>query len=309
LRPRPEKDELFSCWLVRLAWNNGEKLHPFCVRRLGVRWNVWGHDVDRLAPLDIIERAAIKTGIDIERVFSTTLAAFEGKIYERHVTKGVAQWIMPIGRYSRTRTLHGQQFCPWCLREDVVPYFRKSWRLAFVVTCERHGIVLSDDCPRCRAPISYHEGDFGKDFLRDFCPLTLCPRCGWDLRIEISPAPIAESEIQKFQRKLSDAIGSRWIEVNAGRAIYCMSFFGGLHALVRILSSNAYTKPIRDYLLARDGFLPLPSGFPKKTNRFEDLRVGDRYVVMRLLGQILSTWPRRLLRSVSRSASIQFLFA
>ena len=41
------------------------------------------------------------------------------------------------------------QFCPTCLREDEVPYFRQSWTLATRVSCFRHGRRLRDRCPSC----------------------------------------------------------------------------------------------------------------------------------------------------------------
>ena len=41
------------------------------------------------------------------------------------------------------------QFCPACLREDALPYFRRSWTLATRVSCFRHGCRLRDCCPSC----------------------------------------------------------------------------------------------------------------------------------------------------------------
>jgi hypothetical protein len=41
------------------------------------------------------------------------------------------------------------QFCPTCLREDEVPYFRRSWTLATRVSCFRHACRLRDRCPSC----------------------------------------------------------------------------------------------------------------------------------------------------------------
>lgn len=41
------------------------------------------------------------------------------------------------------------QFGPTCLREDGLPYFRRSWTLATRVSCFRHGCQLRDRCPSC----------------------------------------------------------------------------------------------------------------------------------------------------------------
>ena len=306
LRPRPRGDELFSSWLVRLAWSNGEKLHTFCRRRLGIRRNLWNHDLDRLADPSAVERAALKAGIPIEQVFATTLAAYEGILYERHVAKGVSRWLMPIGRYARTRTLHGQQYCAQCLAEDEIPYFRRAWRLALSVVCTRHGTLLDDACHHCGAPVSFHEGDFGRGGLSEMCPLVFCARCGAILR-KTSAGWAIDREVLRFHEKLHGALDHGWTELWPGRWVHSVPFFEGLHHLVRVLASNSYVRSVREVLMARRGELPFPTPFRDKAGRFEDLRVHDRYVLMRLLTWLMDDWPGRFLRRVPRGTCVEFL--
>ncbi|MCA0270867.1 MAG: TniQ family protein [Proteobacteria bacterium] len=74
------------------------------------------------------------------------------------------------------------QFCPTCLREDAVPFFRRSWTLATRVSCLHHGCRLRDRCP------SFGQGlaPFRRDRLVPqqyctFCDAPLakptCPTC------------------------------------------------------------------------------------------------------------------------------------
>ncbi len=306
VRPRPREDELFSSWLVRLAWSNGEKLHVFCRRRLGIRRNLWNHDLDRLADLSSVERAAMVAGIPIERIFGTTLAAYEGALYERHVAKGVSRWLMPIGRYARTRTLHGQQYYARCLAEDEIPYFRRAWRLAFSVVCVKHGALLSDACHRCGAQVSFHEGDYGSWALREECPLVYCRKCKADLRETPVGWPV-ERGVLRFQERLHGALEHGWTELWPGRWVHSVPFFEGLHHLVRVLASNGYVRSIREVLMARRGELPFPTPFRDKAERFENLRVHDRYALIRLLAWLMDDWPWRFLRRVPRGACVEFV--
>lgn len=45
------------------------------------------------------------------------------------------------------------RYCPFCLREDEVPYHRLEWRLASSILCRRHGIALRKTCPHCGSGI------------------------------------------------------------------------------------------------------------------------------------------------------------
>lgn len=45
------------------------------------------------------------------------------------------------------------RYCPHCLREDEVPYYRLEWRLASSILCRSHGILLRENCPHCGSRI------------------------------------------------------------------------------------------------------------------------------------------------------------
>lgn len=307
IRPRPLDDELFTSWLVRLAWSNGEKLHSFCRWRLGINRQFWYGDPDRRAQADAIEKSAIASCLTFERIFAATLASYEGVLYERHVNHGVSRWIMPIGTRARIHALHGQQYCVECLREDSAPYFRRAWRLAFMVACVKHGQILRDSCPVCGAPIAFHEGDYARRFMSDACPIALCSRCGCDLRHYDGTA--ANQRLLKLQDPLVKAVHTQWFSFESWRPVFSISLFNGLHFLLRVLASNSHLGKIRDSLLQDNFELPLTLPYKNEATRFENLRIGDRYNLMWLLTGLLYDWPRRFIRHLQGRRHYQFVFA
>jgi hypothetical protein len=182
MHPKPLEDELLSSWWFRLARANFEKLHTF-TGFIAPKVAVWNRDIDRSATLEMLEVLATKTGTPLERVKGTTLGNYEGKLFQEFGANGSWRWIMPVGVYHRTRRNYGLQYCPLCLREDPIPYFRRIWRLSFVTVCPRHWLPLHDRCPKCNAPVVFHRRDFNmpRDVLPDHS-ITLCQNCEMDLR-------------------------------------------------------------------------------------------------------------------------------
>jgi len=104
-----------------------------------------------------------------------------------------------VSLYYRTWRGNTLQFCPACLAEDAVPYFRRSWRLAFVTLCARHGRRLLDRCAACRAPLRFEL------ISLEAASLAVCYRCASDLRAapatRVKAGQLTERVIQ-FQERL-----------------------------------------------------------------------------------------------------------
>ena len=292
IRPRPLDDELFTSWLVRLAWSNGEKLHSFCYRRLGAVRSLWHRDLDRFANPATLALAGVATGIPADRLFATTLASYEGAIYEHHAINGDARWLTPVKPQSRRHARHGQQYCPDCLREDRIPYFRRIWRLAFMVACPRHGTLLLDACQHCGSPVSFHEGDFGRrSILKEACPITICRNCQRDLRFY--DAPKSDEALLAFVRELATTLHASWTEIVPRQTLYGLAFFGGLHELLRTLASRTRSRAIRQHYLHDRNQLCFPIAREGAACCFERLRVHDRYELMCMAADFINNWPDR----------------
>lgn len=295
-RPRPLDDELFSNWLVRLARANSLKLKTFSRKKLGLKQDFWRHDVDRHANREIAARVAKITGVSEERAFATTLAAYEGTLYEKHTSIGPQKWLLPIGKGS-VWTLHGQQFCPRCLADDTIPYFRRKWRLSLSFACVAHHVMLMDACPKCGGTVSFHRGDFHHLTLPETSNVTMCQHCGTDLGHHIENTITLPKELVDFQEKLYSVLDQNLPLLGSTHPAFPHLFFDGLHLILRALSSNGHTRRLRDYLYVQRGKNSLATPFRTALIRFDELPVCNRSSLLELTKHILSNWPQTFVGS------------
>lgn len=101
---KPKDDELFSSWLSRLSLAHGLAPSGLCSILLSadklqgqpVNKKLHLGDIDRSVDIGLLTILAEKTGTALERVRNTTLAAYEGWIYEKLNVLGNSPWVMPI---------------------------------------------------------------------------------------------------------------------------------------------------------------------------------------------------------------------
>lgn len=301
-RPRPLDDELFSSWVIRLAAANVLKLKTFSRKKLELPSDFWRHDVDRFANAEVTSRLSKITGITNERAFLTTLAAYEGVLYEKHTAIGPQRWLLAVGKGS-SWILHGQQFCPLCLATDPIPYFRRRWRLSLSFACLKHNVLLMDDCPQCNATISFHEGDFHQLTLPDKRPMTSCHRCGMDWRRQTNNPPPTPAKLLIAQTNIYRILDENYPLLGRYQPSFPHLFFDGLHLILRALSSNGHTRSLRDYLSRESGTEPHPTPFRTPLIRFDELRVKERAPLLEMAQRLLEDWPNRFLASC-RSAGL-----
>ena len=132
----PLEDELFSSWLVRMAYAHQTHPHTFTNQYLGYRYNsFFRRDPDVSMVPSIIEKLdqMCRGRVDIN---SLTLKTFAGYLQEE-ITDVPNLFLCAL------------RFCPACLRADRIPYFRRRWRVAFYTVCLEHECYLEDRCPKC----------------------------------------------------------------------------------------------------------------------------------------------------------------
>ncbi len=130
-------------------------------------------------------------------------------------------------RYWNTRK---PRFCPCCLTESA--YWRANWDLVFTVACEKHDLLLLDQCPQCRKPLSW-----------DRSHITKCD-CGYDLRqADTEKAPKAAVQLaREIEFRLTTKTGISPGAIEVLRAL-------DLELLLRLVwflgaySRNAHRKP------------------------------------------------------------------
>lgn len=298
IRPKPEHDELLTSWLVRLASHNGLKLQTFCSQMFGRDRSIWNRDTDKLADPELLHFLAEGTGASPERTRQTTLAAYEGWIYQTHNPNGNTPWILPLGIYHRLRKGRGVQYCPKCLESSKEAYFRRSWRVGFVVACPEHGVELLSSCLHCNAPVCFHRREMG---FRSSLPdgnMRYCFNCNYDLaKANVQTLP---SDEMKFHRYLADGLSNGWMIAPSGNPVYAHLYFEVLHQVMKLLMSRRSRQlGIVVSATANLPAVPVPAGHVE----LEHLGVEDRRRLLLQAKWLFEEWPERFV-SVCRKNQI-----
>ena len=176
--------------MVRLAYAHDLKLRTFARLLFPDQGEVWYRDVDRLAPDWLVEKIAANAGLSVVKVMATTLRYYEGRLFRNYREASVLPWILPLMVSEWKRKGFGLQFCPACLAEDDVPYFRKRWRVAYYTWCPKHRTMLYDRCPKCGAAIAFHRRDLNSRSIDSVGSITQCWQCDFDLRLATVSPPV-----------------------------------------------------------------------------------------------------------------------
>ena len=284
---KPFEDELLSSWLVRLVRANFMSYRTFFELSMQKKTDR-NKDIDRSADIETVEDFAVKTGTAFDRVYRTTLRAYEGIIYEKHNSQGGTNWIMPIGRHGSLMMRYGLQCCPLCLSEGE-PYFRRSWRLAFITVCTHHGNLLIDHCPKCGDSISFYKTPVEKESI------TLCKQCGYDLR-DFHP-DMARGSLLNIQLRLQHTVNTGWFMLEGYGPIYSHLYFKVLHQVTRRLCIGKRSLLFREAVQQELVGLPrLGKLFAKVNSHIERLCIADRAILVEAAVWLLNDWPSRLVR-------------
>lgn len=296
---KPQKDELLSSWLARIAFAHGLGPESFYSISLPKKVNLF-LDIDITAKPEFLKILVKKTGTPLNKVVATTLGAYEGWLYNRFtpVRRGTwpnnPPWCMPIRHRNRSsQALFGLQFCPRCLLEDKYPYFRRRWRLAFIVLCEEHKVLLLDRCVECGAPVNYWMGIIEAENVSDTAAMTICRSCASDLR-DVATAEslcvVDDGEIE-FQKLLMGAVKQGWVEFSRSGRIYSHLFFTVLYKLMTVLTNSWIGTTLREKAVRYYGLPTFNVSIPKRHPYLEVLSVSERRGLAGVARRLLEDWP------------------
>lgn len=247
--PKPLPNELLSSWIVRVAESNVIKLQTLSWMLFGNARSPWNRDIDRSAPHWLISALSEHTGCNYWEIYHTTLTTFRGRLFAKRRQSGQLHWILPVKNYGMRHENFCQQFCPQCLAEDPIPYFRKQWRLMLFTYCPHHQIRLWDACPACGLPVMHYRGDFGRE-LWEARPLHACYSCGFDLReAGRREAYFPENEVHR----LFDSVLLSLEIPESEAAQFDLAFFAVLHQLCRIVEARSNHGKLRRYVAEQLG--------------------------------------------------------
>ena len=173
VRPTPSAGESLSSWRQRIAWANGYRLFPVLDERsrradpdirVSVREANWLSDLTTQSPDQIV--AMTIEGARSEKDCETR---------PRHPL-----WVIPSMAPKAPRW--GSVFCPNCLAEGAEPYFRRGWRMAYVLSCAKHKRWLSDSCQACGIAPWPTGSSVQAAMDPKYTSHAYCWACGYDLR-------------------------------------------------------------------------------------------------------------------------------
>ena len=296
IRYKPFEDELLSCWLVRLAHGHGMKVQTFCNLLFGSKRQVWNRDIDRLAPLWLIEEISLRTGTPLSMVYATTLRSYEGRLFTKAKTSGALPWIQSLKIYHRKRQGFGLQYCSACLAEGAEPYFRKRWRVTLNTMCDRHQCMLRDRCPSCAAGVVFHRTDIGQGSTLDFTSLAQCHVCGFDLRqAPIRPVVSYDDAVTAWHGRLCSDL-SHGVEID-------LEMMRTLHHLVSLLLSRYKVVHLREHVCSQLGIADIVQVSERIS--VESRSMDERHLLVQLGAWLLLDLASRL-RNAWRSKAVRY---
>ncbi len=252
---------------------------------------MWFRDIDRKAPDWLVYALSEHTGVGVQEILTCSLLAYKGTLYRDYKWSGYQYWLLPLHMLDTSYLHHGLQYCPVCLAEDEVPYFKKRWRVAFYTMCTKHQCMVHDRCPSCGGPVAFHRREMGKFSKVDSGSITLCHACEFDLRESPVRLPLIydNSAYQMWAPALQMLEGC---EVDAR---YDVGFFAVLHQLCKIMLMQTSHVRLRKYVSEKIGAPEIQLHARHKP--FEHYSLEDRHVLIQLAIWLLADPESRIVEA------------
>lgn len=300
IRYKPLPDELLSCWLVRLAHGHGLKVQTFCNLIFGNQRQVWNRDIDRLAPSWLIDELSCRTATSLDRARRTTLHAYEGALYRKFKAAGALQWILTLKLYHRKRQGYGLQYCPKCLTEDIIPYYRKRWRVAFYTVCTKHHTMMLDRCPQCAAALAFHRLDITNSDALVTGALSYCHECEFDLR----NAPAVEpARVDSEAMALLFSACNQLEPIQIDDSQWNLGLYSVLHHLSMLLTSRYRHVCLRKFVQTELGINDIPLTPGRLSLEMRSVR--ERHYLIQLAMWLLVS-PENRIERAWRSGAVRY---
>lgn len=200
IRPPPLQGESLSSWRQRAGQANGFRRSP----RHSYRGR--NNDPDRLISNEdkdwLIEQYRYGPDVLVPLTLDHELGKYLHTRIGANQLRGTLSHAAPAARSGGH-----PMFCPTCLANDPLPYFRISWRIAFNTRCPVHGCQLREACPNCGHapwPSKIQGTEPGR-----WPSLRFCHACGKDLGSQCENQQSSQSmRTQRIQNWFADDYGS-----------------------------------------------------------------------------------------------------
>lgn len=183
--PQPLKDESLSSWMIRTALANLNSFSSLLDYIQDYYTDLNIDDINKDYDLNwyyiLLDIFSSKTQVPIKLLKEMSLSYLNFKVDEITKVKEDISWRNSIFQelwFTRWKSTYGTglRFCPLCLKEDKIPFFRNRWRLRYITFCPNHFCLLENKCPNCKSPIAPYR-------LKWDYNLNQCYKCGFDLSL------------------------------------------------------------------------------------------------------------------------------
>lgn len=174
------------------------------------------------------------------------------------------------------------------MAEDEIPYFRRSWRMAFSTSCPLHRRLLADRCADCGAPAVLHRGAYMSCHI---CGLGYC---------DTATRPVTY-ESAKFGWGLIKKSEGAITSFDAATSVHPIIYFETIRQLVKVLLSSRRGSELRDETARQFHVYSNISLHDGVEGAFEMLEPTQRHMILELAGILMSNWPSNLVRCCSLS--------
>jgi len=222
--PDPIFDESPASWMLRLCHYHQSWPNQIC-GALGLR-KITDFDVE--LSLESLHKLSYATSVK-----EASLSCLDSMFFHvRSSEQRRAAFLLNLS----PRGYSSYRYCPDCLREDPVPYWRFTWRMAYFQICPTHRCLLLDRCFACGtmlAAFPVRTQGFFEDSTQPIC--RFCLDCRADLgrfQAEILPDCGRLRAVLALQRVVTAALLRGWFSVSDVEGRF------GLDDLPRILMTG-----------------------------------------------------------------------
>lgn len=272
--PEPFEGEIFSSWFARCAY--AHKTHPRTFWHLHFPKDKFiytlSENIDASVSDEILQILSIKTTFSFSKLRNMTMKSYDGFLQEEIISNG------------NNKFLTNYRFCPKCLQEDKIPYFKKEHRVIFSTFCKKHKCYLLDKCPKCKASISILKM-FENELTYEFCS-----NCGFELTN--SDVKYVKNESRyKLNWKLINIMEKGYIQL-CDYYIYSFLFFEVIsHISKLILSSKKITiNGIENKILKKIS----KKDFLSSKTFFSQISIKEQYILFSIILSIFEKFPKKL---------------
>ncbi|MCG7535806.1 TniQ family protein [Pseudoalteromonas sp. OOF1S-7] len=285
-RPRPFGDEHFLSWVTRLAFANLCEATHFTQVVLG-GMDIWGGCVNGASTLRPEVILAEKTNISVASISRLYSVNFARRHYLELNSLYARSYFLPAICVSRIFRHNWIQFCPACLSEDRVAYFRNHWRVSLLPVCTRHNLNMMDRCPYCSSPINFHQLPYHEQSL------SICHNCLHSLSSQYQNFCQPCGDTLYLAHLVESGISNGWVKLSKNNKVMMPLFVAGVRLIMKLFFRSKTANKAREYF-GIEG----PIGNDNKI-AFVHLPIATRIEVLSATSQLLKHWPDRFIEICS----------